>query len=130
MALREVFGLVGVDAGGGEDRGESLLEPEDRRQAGGLGEVRRAEDDDDARGERTADGFLSVRIEIGHTQVGVRIDQTGKRQGRRHPVLLVLRVYALDGPRAAGTVRSGFGLTGPPGHWDNFGFSNRRGMAP
>ena len=66
---------MGVDAGRGQDRRELVRERGDGGEAGGPGQVGRAEDGDDARGEGPADDLGPVGVELGHVEVGVGIDE-------------------------------------------------------
>jgi hypothetical protein len=75
MARGEVLGLVGVDAGRGQDGREFGGQPGDRREALRTGQVGRAEDGDDPGGESPPDDVAPVGVELGHVQVGVGVDE-------------------------------------------------------
>jgi hypothetical protein len=70
-----ILGLVGVNAGRGQDGRELPCESGDRLKAGGADHVGGAEDGHDARGEGPADGVRPVGIELGHVEVGVGINE-------------------------------------------------------
>jgi hypothetical protein len=71
MGLREVLGLMGVDAGRGQDRRELGHEAGDGREARGAGQVGRAEDGPDPGSEGPANGVGPVGVEFGSVEVGV-----------------------------------------------------------
>jgi hypothetical protein len=153
MGIIEFSGLVGVDARGGHDLREGVFQGKDGFHAPGLDEVGGTEDGDDPGLLCPADGLLPVRVEIGHVQMGVGIDQTrarrraaqAARSGGRSARNIVLSHFNRQdaAPPSSNRPAAGrgsgllvktrspdsFGVR-RPGHWAIFALIVRRGIAP